>query len=297
MIAILGPTGTGKSRLAVKTGQALKGEIVNADSRQVYRFMDIGTAKPSTAEQQAVPHHLYDIVNPDQEFGLAQYQQLAMQTIDDIHKRGKLPILVGGSGQYVWAVLEGWQIPRVQPNSELRSQLEKMALELGNKSLIKQLEELDPQAAQQINPHNTRRLIRALEVTLQSGQPFSKLKQKHDPGFTSLIIGLTTDREDLYRRLDARVDEMISQGLEAETRNLLECGYGFDKPAMNSIGYTQMGMYLRGEISLAEAVNLIKNANHRFVRHQYAWFKLTDSRIQWKDVKDEIDARSLRFEV
>ena len=145
--------------------------------------MDIGTAKPGTAERNTVPHHLYDIINPDQEFGLAHYQQLARQTIDDIHSRGKLPILVGGSGQYIWAVLEGWQIPRVQPDIKLRNQLEKTALDQGNESLVNQLEKIDPEAARQIDHHNTRRLIRALEVTLQSGQPFSKLKAKARPWF------------------------------------------------------------------------------------------------------------------
>jgi tRNA dimethylallyltransferase len=288
----LGPTGTGKSRLAVELAQSFKGEIINADSRQVYRFMDIGTAKPTAAERKEVPHHLYDIINPDEEFGLAQYQQLAYQTIDDIHKRGKLPILVGGSGQYIWAVLEGWQIPHIQPNPDLRRQLEKIAHDQGIEVLFKQLQELDPQSGAQIDPRNVRRVVRALEVTLQAGQPFSKLRQKNDPGFSNLIIGLTAERTDLYNRIGARVNDMINRGLEAETRNLLERGYDFDLPAMNSIGYTQMGNYLRGVTSLKLAATLIKNDNHRFVRHQYAWFRLKDSRIHWLDIQTEIDLQA-----
>jgi tRNA dimethylallyltransferase len=279
--------------LAIKLAQAFEGEIINADSRQVYRFMDIGTAKPTLVEQQKVPHHLYDIITPDEEFGLAQYQQLAYQTIAEIHKRGKLPILVGGSGQYIWAVLEGWQIPHVQPNPDLRRQLEKIARDQGIEVLFKQLQELDPQSGAQIDPRNIRRVVRALEVTLQAGQPFSKLRQKNDPGYSSLIIGLTAERNELYNRVGARVNEMISRGLEAETRNLLEKGYDFDLPAMNSIGYTQMGNYMRGVTSLEEAVSLIKNDNHRFVRHQYAWFRLKDSRIHWIDIQTDTESQAI----
>jgi tRNA dimethylallyltransferase len=289
----LGPTGTGKSRLAVKIALAFKGEIVNADSRQVYRYMDIGTAKPNATELQAVPHHLYDIINPDEEFGLAQYQKLAFKTITDIHQRGKLPILVGGSGQYIWSVLEGWQIPHVRPNPDLRNRLEKIALEQGIEVLFNQLQTRDPQAAAQIDPRNIRRVVRALEVTLQTDQPFSRLKKKIDPGFSPFILGLTAERKELYKRVDARVDEMISQGLERETKNLIDRAYGFNLSAMNSIGYTQMGMYLRGEVSLEEAITLIKNDNHRFVRHQYAWFKLKDSRIHWLDVQTDIVPQTL----
>jgi len=255
--------------------------------------MNIGTAKPADREQQSVPHHLYDIVDPDEDFGLAQYQGLACQTIENIHKRGRLPVLVGGSGQYIWAVLEGWQIPHIRPDHDLRLRLEKIALEQGIDVLFQQLQEQDPQAALQIDPRNVRRVIRALEVTRQSGQPFSKLKQKVDPGYSALIIGLTSERQELYQRVDARVDEMIDAGLVNETKNLLERGYSFNLPALNSIGYTQIGMYLRGEITLEEAATLIKNDNHRFIRHQYAWFRLKDTRIQWLDVQTDIDSRAL----
>jgi tRNA dimethylallyltransferase len=278
--------------LALKLAQAFKGEIVNGDSRQVYRFMNIGTAMPGTGERKTVPHHLYEIVNPDEEFGLAQYQRLAYQKIETIHKEGKLPVLVGGSGQYIWAVLEGWQIPRVQPDPALRARLEKIALEQGIEVLFKQLQELDPQSADKIDSRNVRRVIRALEVTLQAGKPFSKLRQKIDPGFSSFIIGLTTERKELYRKVDARVEEMITQGLEAETKHVLDLGYDFNLPAINTIGYTQMGMYLKGEVSLDEAVTLIKNDNHRFIRHQYAWFRLKDNRIHWLDIRCDVDTQA-----
>jgi tRNA dimethylallyltransferase len=291
-LVIAGPTGTGKSSLAVKLAQEFKGEIINADSRQVYRFMDIGTAKPPITEMQTVPHHLYDFLNPDEDFGIAQYQQLAYTTIDDIHKRGKLPILVGGSGQYIWAVLEGWKIPQVPADPDLRRKLETIASEQGIEVLFKQLQELDPQSGAQIDPRNIRRVVRALEVTLQSGQPFSQLRQKVDPGYSSLIIGLTTERKELYNRINTRVDDMIKLGLETETRNLIERGYDFSLPAMNSIGYTHLGMYIRGIHSLDETIALMKNDNHRFVRHQYAWFRLKDDRIHWLDSQTDINPQA-----
>jgi tRNA dimethylallyltransferase len=291
-MVILGPTGTGKSRLAINLALKYDGEIVNGDSRQVYRFMDIGTAKPTIDEKKTAPHYLYDIINPDQEFSLAQYQQMAYQTIDEIHKRGKLPILVGGSGQYIWAVLEGWQIPRVPADVDLRRKLEIIAREQGIEIMFKQLTELDPKSGAQIDPHNIRRVVRALEVTLQTGQPFSNLKQKTDPGFAFLIIGLTTERQQLYSKVDARVDEMIKLGLENETRSLIERGYDFNLPAMNSIGYTQMGMYIRGINSFDETIKLIKNDSHRFVRHQNAWFRLKDSRINWLDIQTDIETQA-----
>jgi tRNA dimethylallyltransferase len=295
LIVILGPTGTGKSRLAVELALEFKGEIINGDSRQVYRYMDIGTAKPTSSDRKAVSHHLYDIVSPDEDFSLAQYQQMAYQTIDDILKRGSLPILVGGSGQYIWAVVEGWQIPRISADPDLRRKLESIAKEQGIEALFKQLQELDPVSAEQIDPRNVRRVVRALEVTLQSGQPFSRLRRKVDPGFNSLIIGLTTGRAELYNRVDVRVDEMIKQGLEEEARSLIERGYDSGLPAMNSIGYTQIGKYLSGMYTLDEIITLIKNDNHRFVRHQYAWFRLKDGRIHWLDIQTDIyrQARSL----
>jgi tRNA dimethylallyltransferase len=280
LVAIVGPTAVGKSRLALALAQTLGGEIVSADSRQVYRYMDIGTAKPGPAERALVPHHLIDIIDPDQDFSLALYQKLAYQAIRDIQGRGKLPFLVGGSGLYVWSVVEGWQIPQVPPDPKLRGGLEARAAREGIASLYGELKALDPVAASRLDPRNVRRVIRALEVCRSTGVAFSRLQQKK-PLFPTLLVGLTTEREDLYHRIDSRIDAMIEKGLVEEVRGLAGKGYGFDLPSMSGIGYRQIGMYLRGEMGLEAAIEQIKFESHRFARHQYAWFKLGDGRIHW----------------
>jgi len=285
LLAIVGPTGIGKSKLALNLAQAFDGELVSADSRQVYRFMDIGTAKPSREELSLVPHHLIDIVNPDENFSLAQYQSLAYKAIADIQQRNKLALLVGGSGLYVWAVLEGWQIPKAPLNLALRRSLENKAAEVGKDRLYQELMEIDPVAAQKIDPRNVRRTIRALEVYKSASKPFSQLQHKKAPPFETLIVGLTTDREELYRLIDQRVDSMIEQGLVEEVKRLVEMGYDFDLPSISAVGYKQIGMYLKGDITLDEAVQQIKFETHRFVRHQYNWFRLKDDRVKWFDIK------------
>ena len=279
VVAIVGPTAVGKSSLALDLSNTFDGEIVNADSRQVYRYMDIGTAKPTPEEQAQVPHHLIDIVYPDQEFNLALYQAKAKEAIEDIQNRGELPILVGGSGLYVWAVLEGWSIPPVPPNHSVRKKLEATAESEGVETLYEELKQVDPAAAQQIDPRNARRIIRALEVSRQ-GRPFSQLQNK-DPFVNALVIGLTTERTDLYKRIDARVDRMIEKGLVEEVKGLAAKGYGYNLPAMSGLGYKQIGMYLQGIIDLQEAIEKIKFDTHRFARHQYNWFRLQDERIHW----------------
>ena len=285
LVAIVGPTGVGKSQLALHLAQTFNGEIVSADSRQIYRHMDIGTAKPIPQELSLVSHHLIDMVNPDKSFSLSQYQQLAYEVIEDIQQRDKLALLVGGSGLYVWSILEGWGIPEVPPDPELRHQLEREATEAGKDKLYQELVKIDPVAAQKIDPRNVRRTIRALEVYRTTKTPFSQLQYKQSPLSDILIIGLTTDRAELYRRIDLRVDEMMKRGLVAEVKNLADMGYDFNLPAMSGIGYKQISMFLRSEITLEAAIEQIKFETHRFVRHQYAWFRLKDDRINWFDVQ------------
>jgi len=287
LLAVVGPTGIGKSRLAFGFAQAFDGEIVSVDSRQLYRYMDIGTAKPTSEELSLVPHHLIDVVNPDEDFSLAQYQQLACEAIADIQKRGKRALLVGGSGLYLWAVLEGWKIPRVAPDLKLRRRLEG----LGKEELYAELAKVDPVAAQRIAPGNVRRIIRALEVYKGAEVPFSRLQLKAKPLSNTLIIGLTADRAELYRRVDLRVDEMIKLGLVDEVKGLVDKGYNFSLPAMSGIGYKQIGMYLSGELTLPEAIQQIKFETHRLIRHQYSWFRLKDDRIRWFDVGKETDSQ------
>ena len=291
LVAIVGPTGVGKSRLALRLAQAFDGEIVSADSRQAYRYVDIGTAKPSQDELSLVSHHLIDIVNPDEDFSLAQYQQLAYRAIGDIQRRHKLVLLVGGSGLYVWSVLEGWGIPQVAPDSEFRHSLEEKVARVGKDELYEELARVDPIAAQGIDPRNVRRTIRALEVHRRAEIPFSQLRRKTAPPFSSLMIGLTTDRAELYRRIDLRVDEMIERGLVGEIKRLMSRGYDFNLPAMSGIGYEQIGMFLRGELTLAAAIQQIKFETHRLVRHQYSWFRLKDDRIKWFDIRSKVGSQ------
>ena len=290
LVAIVGPTGIGKSQLALSLAQRFSGEIVSADSRQVYRHMNIGTAKPTPQELSLVPHHLIDRVNPDEDFSLAQYQQLAYRAIEDIQRRGKLAFLVGGSGLYVWSVVEGWRIPQVQSNPEFRHSLEREATEDEKNKLYQELMQVDPVAAQRIDPRNIRRIIRALEVYKDTKVPFSQLQYKQAPLFDILIIGLTADRAEIYHRTDRRVDEMIDRGLVAEVKKLMEMGYDFTLPAMSGIGYKQIGMFLKGELTLAVATQRIKFETHRFVRHQHAWFRLKDNRIRWFDIQSRSES-------
>lgn len=280
LIAIVGPTAVGKSVLAIQLAQEFRGEIVSADSRTLYRGMDIGTAKPTPDEQRLVPHHLIDIVNPDELFTLADYQQRAYATIEAIHARGNVPFLVGGTGLYVRAVLDGLIIPRVEPDPARRAELEREDAA----TLYARLQQLDPVAAARIDPRNKRRVIRALEVCESTGKPISELQTRRAPNYRILRIGLTMPRALLYERINARVDAMIAQGLVDEVRGLLARGYSPNLPALSGLGYRQIIAYLNGVISLDEAVRVLKRDTRRFVHHQYTWFRLSDTRICWFDV-------------
>jgi tRNA dimethylallyltransferase len=293
LVAVVGPTGVGKSRLALRLAQTLDGEIVSADSRQVYRYMDIGTAKPTPRERALVPHYLIDIANPDEDFSLAQYQQLAFKAIEDINQRQKLALLVGGSGLYIWSVLEGWQIPAVAPDPEFRRHLEAKAASGSKDELYQELARLDPVAAQRIDPRNVRRTIRALEVHRNAQEPISQLQGKAPPSFNTLIIGLTAQRQELYRRIDLRVDDMIKRGLVDEVKQLLDRGYDAGLPSMSGIGYRQIGLFIKGKLTLADAVQQTKFETHRLVRHQYSWFRLKDVRIGWFDINNDKEAEIL----
>ncbi len=229
-------------------------------------------------------HHLIDIVKPDEEFSLAIYQDLAYQAILDIHQRGKMPVIVGGSGLYIWSVLEGWCIPQVPDNRRFRQELEERAKKEGHSVLYNELLSIDPDSAKTITMDNTRRIIRAMEVFYDTGIPFSQLKKKEDPGFYTIIVGLTQRREDLYNKIDERVDRMIATGLIEETHKLLKKGYSTDLPAMSGIGYKEIALFLKGQMDLADAVRRVKKASRKLVRHQYAWFRLTDARIKWFDI-------------
>lgn len=283
LIAIVGPTAVGKTALSLILAEALAGEIVSADSRLVYTGMDIGTAKPSAAEIRRAPHHLIDILRPDETLTLAGYQRMAYQTIDAIHARGTLPILVGGTGLYAAAVLEGWGIPEVAPAPAIRAELESFAEIYGEVALFERLRQVDTESASTVEYRNARRVMRALEIHRVMGRPASELQRREPPPYRILRVGLTMPRELLYRRIDARIDAMIARGLIAEISGLINAGYGWELPSMSALGYQEFRQYLSGDISLEDAIALVKHNTRAFVRKQYNWFRLTDASIYWHD--------------
>lgn len=286
IVAVVGPTAVGKSALAFDLARrgtldlGSPGEIVSADSRQVYRELDIGTAKPTLAERREVPHHVVDVVDPEDDFSLADFQDHAYAAIDGILVRGGVPLLVGGTGLYVKSVVEGVNLPRVAPDPELRAELELIALTSGYEGLHGRLAEQDPLAAARIDPRNVRRVIRALEVVLKSGRPFSDGSIPH-PRYEVLTIGLTTDRATLYRAIDERVEAQMAAGLLDETRRVLDRGCPPDRPAINGFGYRELQAHVRGEIDLATAIERYKFETHRFARQQENWFRRDDPKIHW----------------
>ena len=281
LVVIVGPTAAGKTALSIELAAALGGEIVSADSRQIYRGMDIGTAKATPEQRARIPHHLLDVVSPSDVLTLAEYQRRAYAAIDEILARSRLPILVGGTGQYVHAVVEGWSIPAVAPRPELRVELEQRARVEGATALHDWLAQLDPTAASHIDYRNVRRVIRALEVCLTTGQPISELQRKNPPAYRIEQFGVMRPRPELYARIDARVDRMMEDGLVEEVRSLVATGYRWELPAMSGLGYRQVGQYLRDEVTLAEAVALIKKQTRRFVHQQQTWFRADDPTIHW----------------
>lgn len=281
LIALVGPTAVGKTVTAVALAQQLGGEIVSADSRQIYRHMEIGTAKPSVAERAGARHHLLDLRDPDEEFSLATYQELANTVIADIASRGLTPLLVGGTGQYLAAVLEGWQIPRVPPQPELRAALEQEAANTGVAALHTRLAAIDPAAAAQIAPGNLRRIVRALEVYLVTGQPISAQQTREPPPYRVRTIWLTRQRDELYARADRRVETMLAAGLVDEVAGLVARGYNWQLPAMSSLGYLQLRPYLEGTASLASCVERLKFDTHAFIRRQAAWFRRLPNLELW----------------
>jgi tRNA dimethylallyltransferase len=239
--------------------------------------MDIGTAKPTAAERAAAAHHLIDVVDPDQPFSLGTWLDLAKDALEDIWSRSKQPVLVGGTGQYAWALIEGWRVPRVEPNAELREELaSRPAAEL-----LAELRRVDPEAESYIDPRNVRRVIRALEVQAETGKPFSYWRTKEPPPFEAKVIGIRVPRDELYARIGRRVDAMIEAGFIDEVRTLLNAGYTRELPSMSGIGYAEVCAHLAGELTLAEAVERTKTGTHRLARHQHAWFKERDERIRW----------------
>jgi tRNA dimethylallyltransferase len=288
LILIVGPTAVGKTDLAIQLAERLNGEIISADSRLFYRGMDIGTAKPSREELARVPHYLIDIVNPDETLSLAVFQQKAKDIISDIHTRNKLPFLVGGTGQYVRAVTEGWAPPEVTADERLRYVLEKLKEERGLKWLHDRLTQLDPEAASKIDARNVRRTIRALEVILTTGRKFSDQRGQVDSPYQLITIGLTRPRAELYQRVDERIDAMFANGFVDEVKGLLEKGYSPTLPSMSAIGYRECVSVANGLMTEDQAKVEMRRVTRIFVRRQANWFKETDPNIMWFKVEDGV---------
>ncbi len=287
LVVIVGPTASGKTELSIRLAEECGGEIVNADSMQVYRGMDIGTAKPTPEQRQRVPHHLIDIVTPDMNFTAADFRREAARVIADIGQRGKHVFVVGGTGLYIKALLQGLA---ESPGGDeaYREELQLLAREMGNTELLRQLALVDPETAQRLHPNDQVRIIRALEVYRQSGRPLSSFRDAHGFAGTyyqSLKIGLRVDRDELYRRIEQRVDRMVAAGLVDEVRGLLAAGYGPGLKSMRSIGYKEMCAFLAGTYGLEEAVRLIKRDSRRYAKRQLTWFS-RENEIYWLEYPD-----------
>jgi tRNA dimethylallyltransferase len=286
LLVLVGPTAVGKTKFSLDIARTFRAEIISGDSMQVYRGMDIGTAKASPQERALVPHHLIDIRDPDEPFSVSDFQRLAKEAIADIHSRGKLPFVVGGTGLYIEALCYDFHFSRAGMDREFREKQRKIAAEQGLSVLFGKLREIDPQAAERIHPNDERRIIRALEVHHVTGQPFSAFFQKNRQSpFDLLLIGLTMDRDLLYKRIEERVDRMIASGLVEEVKRLLAAGCGRNLNSMQGLGYKEIAAYLHGECSLDEAVALLKRNTRRFAKRQLSWFRHMDE-IRWVDVSE-----------
>jgi len=289
LVVILGPTASGKSDVAMRLAKNIGGEIVSADSMQIYRGMDIGTAKPTPQERSAVPMHGIDLIEPDQEFTVVDFQQLAEHTVADIQVRGGTPIICGGTGFYIRAFLEGFAIPELPANPSIRQALREEAARLGSEAMHRRLAEVDPEAAARILPGDEFRIVRALEVFQATGEPISKRQTKRPVERRSAKFGLSWPREELVRRIDERTERMLSSGWIEETRALVENGYDERKVNLRALGYRQLMAYLRGEQSLEVTAEEIKRETRRYAKRQMTWFR-KEPDVCWLDASEGVEA-------
>jgi len=292
---ITGPTAVGKTQLSLEIVGSLNGEIISADSRLFYKGLDIGTAKPSRNERKVVKHHLIDIADPDETLSLSVFQQSVYSICEKLWGEGKVPFLVGGTGQFIRAIIEGWVIPPQYPNEEMRGILELWGEKIGPENLHEKLRLLDPKAAEKMDARNLRRIIRAFEVIFSTGKMFSDQRKKQKFGFKFKVIGLTRDREELYQRVDERIVQMFENGFVDEVRALLDQGYHPELPALSAIGYKEVIGYLQGNIRLDEVVLLMKRRTRSYIRRQANWFKLKDERIKWFEMHDGVGQEVLDY--
>ena len=289
LIIIIGPTAVGKTELSINLAEELNGEIISADSRLFYRGMNVGTAKPSSADQNRIRHFLIDVANIDETWSLAIFQEAVFRIAEEIRGRGNVPFLVGGTGQYVRAIIEGWCIPPQEPNSELREKLQSWGCAIGSEKIYEKLQILDPIAAEKIEPRNMRRTIRALEVIFSTGRLFSAQRDRKPIDFQYKLVGLLRDRKELYQRIDKRIDCMFRAGLLEEVQAILDDGFERNLPSLSAIGYKEAIALLHGEIDQEEAIRLIKRRTRQYVRRQANWFKESDPKIQWFKMKPGVN--------
>ncbi len=284
LLVIVGPTAVGKTELSIQIAKRFNGEVVSGDSMQIYRGLDIGTAKIAKDEMQGIPHHMIDIKDPDESFSASEFQNEARAAIADIHRRNKLPILVGGTGLYVHAITHDYQFTNTGANEAFRNEMEAFAGRYGNKALHEKLKHRDPESYRSIHPNNRRRVIRALEVLEQTGKPFSHFQSKSKTLiYEAIFIGLTMEREVLYARINQRVDQMIEKGLLAEAYQLYKKNK--HSQAAQAIGYKELFLYFDGTLSKEEAISLLKRNSRRYAKRQFTWFK-NKMNITWFDMTE-----------
>jgi tRNA dimethylallyltransferase len=293
VVVLLGPTAVGKTDLSISLAKELRGEVVSVDSRLLYRGLNIGTAKPSDAQRQAVPHHLIDVTDPMEPWSLARYKASAMEAVAKIHRKGRLPFLVGGTGQYLVALLEGWEPPPKSSDDSLRNELFAYADEYGASALHQRLADVDPHSAERIPATNIRRVVRALEIIQITGKPASAQRVKNPPAWEVLKVGLRLPREELYGRIDARIEAMMEAGLVDEVRGLIRAGCALETPAMSAIGYKQIAQVLQGQSTLEDAVQEMRRLTRQYVRRQANWFRNRIPDIHWFEARPGVAEKTL----
>lgn len=289
ILVIVGPTASGKTRMAVELAQRHNGEVISADSMQIYRTMDIGTAKPTKEEMGGIPHHMIDVADPEEDFSVARYVEMAARCVDDVLERGKLPIVAGGTGLYIDSLLSGRTFAPFSPDSALRGELERELEEKGGQAMLEALAQVDPEAAQRLHPNDHKRIIRALEVYRSTGKTITQHNRETQaipPRYNALTIGLAfQDRQAMWRRIDQRVDEMAAAGLEDEVRRLLTSGISPKCTAMQAIGYKEFTQALSGKMTWQEAADVVKLRSRQYAKRQLTWFGRNPNTrwVRWDD--------------
>lgn len=298
LIVIVGPTAVGKTALSLTLAKQFNGEVISGDSMQVYKGMDIGTAKASPSERREVPHHLIDIVHPDEPFSVSQFQKLAKAAIDDISRRGRVPFLVGGTGLYIQAVTHGYRFSGAKADERIRARWRRYSERYGRKALHEALHRVDPESAKRLHPNDVRRVVRALEIAERTGKTMTEhlRDQQRDVPYDILWIGLTMEREALYERINERVDAMIEEGMIDEVKRLREKDYTLDLVSMQGLGYKEIMLYLEGEWPLEEAIRQMKRNTRRFAKRQWTWFRRIDA-IRWWDMTCDANRKSQIAEI